>query len=371
MLDTLQKMSGTTHRVYKNSKTVTRDMERIWMQNEGKMSYTMSATEVPVITYNDMAFIAERNSIVFSSGVSPIWNRNETVLPMSWRLFQNTIEQPGKEYTLQTIPTLSSAIDFDIRKNQPDFIQMWEKRRRQAKVAKDAMELYQKSYGYTDYEMSQLDPDIYADEIMQIINQYLDEQDAEDEDEADVDVIEDGEEEMRSRMMEMESSQYEVNTEQLEATKQVQQTYATRQVKRYCDGQLSSDDLVTMGGAATHIMERQIVRAYLKSKAYMWRDTQHFSHNQRNELLSASGEPYITRLRSSKDLDVLEKAARDPEQHVFMEESSLRDRFDELGTYQVTDAFYRFLANEPSWRFAQGRFERELSQILRQETNSV
>ena len=103
MIDTLQKMSGTTHRVYKDSKTVTRDAERLFMQNEGKVSYTMNVREEPVIKYNDMAFIDPRNSIVFRAGDSPVWNRNETILPMSWRLLHaNPIKQPGKEYDLQT-----------------------------------------------------------------------------------------------------------------------------------------------------------------------------------------------------------------------------------------------------------------------------
>lgn len=55
MLDTLEKMSGKTHRAYKNSKTVTRDMEKLVLPNEGKVSYTMQVQEIPVISYNDSA----------------------------------------------------------------------------------------------------------------------------------------------------------------------------------------------------------------------------------------------------------------------------------------------------------------------------
>lgn len=98
MLDTLQKMSGTTHKVFTNSKTITRDTEAVFQNlsgNEGKTSYTMTAQEVPVISYNDMAFISPRNSIVFRAGDSPIWNRNETILPMSWRLRAHDIKQLG------------------------------------------------------------------------------------------------------------------------------------------------------------------------------------------------------------------------------------------------------------------------------------
>lgn len=180
MIDTLQKMSGTTHKVYKDSKTVTTDKEEIIFQNEAKVSYTMAVKEVPVISYNDMAYIPTNNSIVFRAGDSPIWNRNQTALPMSWKLFGNTIMQPGKEYTLQNIPTLSSAVDFDVRKNQPNFYAMFEERRKQASYASEAKEMYKKAYGYTDDDISRLDPDIYADEIMEIINSLIESRESED-----------------------------------------------------------------------------------------------------------------------------------------------------------------------------------------------
>ena len=93
MLETLSKMSGIRHKAYKESKTITQDQGSMvkMTKTEGKVSYTMTLKEEPVISYNDMAFISERNSIVFRAGDSPIWNRNETILPMSWRLFKNTI----------------------------------------------------------------------------------------------------------------------------------------------------------------------------------------------------------------------------------------------------------------------------------------
>ena len=62
MIDTMVKMSGTTHKVYQDSKTVTRDMAKLVMPTEGKVSYTQTAREVPVISYNDFAFISPSNS---------------------------------------------------------------------------------------------------------------------------------------------------------------------------------------------------------------------------------------------------------------------------------------------------------------------
>ena len=126
-----------------------------------------------IISRSYLSVFSERNSIVFRAGDSPIWNRNETILPMSWRLFKNTITQPGKDYTLQTIPTLSTAMDFDVRKNQPDFAKMLEKRMSQAYIASEAEESYKKAYGYKDFDVAQLDPDNYSDEIMDLIYSTL------------------------------------------------------------------------------------------------------------------------------------------------------------------------------------------------------
>ena len=100
----------------------------------------MTTKEENVISYNDMAFISPRNSIVFRAGDAPIWNRNQMVLPMSWRLFKDTIVHPGHDYTLQTIPTLSTAMEFDVRKNQPNFYKMLDKRMEQAYKSKAAQD---------------------------------------------------------------------------------------------------------------------------------------------------------------------------------------------------------------------------------------
>ena len=154
MLDTLQKMSGTTHKVFKDQRTVTKHLDRLFWRNDGMVSETVSVKEVPTISYNDMAFIPMCNSVVFRAGDSPIWNRNQTCLPMSWRLFDNTIVKPGKKFSLQTIPTLSSALDFDVRQNQPDFIKMWEKRQEQALLTKDVKAAFKAAYTYSDDDIA-------------------------------------------------------------------------------------------------------------------------------------------------------------------------------------------------------------------------
>lgn len=350
MLDTLQKMSGTTHKAFKDSKTVTRDMERIWMQNEGKVSYTMNTREVPVITYNDMAFINERNSIVFRAGDSPIWNRNETILPMAWRLLHtNPIRQPGKEYDLKTVPSLSTAIDFDVRKNQPDFIKMLDKRMSQAYEAEISMENYKKAYGYTDYQIEQIDPDVYADDILDMINMYL---------RSKNDVF-DGEEEDFD-YMDVDESMLDI-----EDNEEVQQAIATEMQKKeerdrpiYANGLLSRSDLV-VGPNVIHQFDKIIVETYLDIRGAMEQDSGFFKTDSNGSLCGLDGTKYIIRQDESGTLQKFDKAAKDENSKVFSEEEL--SEIKHMGSFIVTDAFIKFLVSLDRWDFANGEFERGMA----------
>lgn len=353
MLDTLQKMSGTTHKAFTDSKTITRDMEKIWLKNEGKTSYNMTTREVPVISYNDMVFISERNAIVFRAGDSPIWNRNETILPMSWKLAENAIRQPGKEYTLQTIPTLSSAIDFDVRKNQPDFAKMLDKRMKQAYIAKTAKEAYQNAYEYSDYDIEQLDPDVYSDDVMNIINSYIREE-SNQEDDMEFD-IESDEESWTDHATE--------NTEVEEAVTIKAAERAKKAKKKYAGGLLSADEIIA-GTIVNHQLDRDIIMAYVRSKGSMWQDKQHFSNNN-GSLCSADGVLYIFKKDVSSDLTELNQAAKDNTK-VYSEGDVSPEELNDFGTYEVTDAFYEFLVSQSSWKnFANGRFDEAMHNQLR------
>lgn len=359
MLDTLQKMSGTTHKAYTDSKTVTKDMEKIWMQNEGKVSYTMTTREQPVISYNDMAFIAERNSIVFRAGDSPIWNRNETILPMSWRLFKNTIKQPGKEYSLQTIPTLSSAIDFDVRQNQPDFRKMLDKRMQQAIVATQAKEMYQSAYNYDDYDIEQLDPDIYSDEVMDLVNRIIRAQNEESEQDAYDDDAE-YEQEFHPEWAE----KVEDNTEQAVETAKATEMYKNHTAKIYANGMLSKEDLVSMGNKINHAFDKDIINAYVEVKGHMWNDTDYFI-NRDGSLYGIDGKLYIKSLHASAELSQLNDAAKDETSNVFSESDITENDLSAFGSYEVTDDFYRFLVSLDSWKFAKGEFDNEMYRQLK------
>lgn len=348
MLDTLQKMSGVTHQSFTDSKTITKDKERLFMQNEGKASYTMTTKEVPVISYNDMAFISDRNSIVFRAGDSPIWNRNEMILPMSWRLFSNTIIHPGHDYSLQTIPTLSSALEFDVRKNQPDFTKMLNKRMEQSSMSEAAKQAYQHAYGYSDYEIEQLDPDNYADDIMAIINNYLRkrEETENQQDAAEFDMF------AGSDLL----ANAEDNDEQLKATQEAAEKQKRADEKRYAGGLLSREDLISTTSGVNHSLDKDIIECYVDIKGDMWQDTKYFVA-QHGDLYGVNGQEYIVRVSPSKDLESLQKSVDNKDERVFAEEKINENDLKAIGTYKVTDEFYRFLVSLDKWDFAKGRFE--------------
>ena len=382
MIDTLQKMSGTTHKSFTDSKTITRDMQKLMMQNEGKASYTMTTKEVPVISYNDMAFISERNSIIFRAGDSPVWNRNETILPMSWRLFKNTITQPGKDYSLQTIPTLSSALDFDIRQNQPDFMKMLDKRMAQAGKAAAAMDLYKSAYNYTDTELSKLDIDAYSDEIMDLITAMLnnslgkgssdtvaDDDDMFDGD--DVVSIDDWDdamiEENYSDDIDEISSYGMLDTDDIEENVDVQTEAARRQVQRderdrkiYAGGYISKSMLVNPDGSVkSHSFDRDFSEIFANNMGAMLNDKRHFTEVDGN-LYGINGKPYIVKADNKAMLDRMNEAAQEEDSNVFSEENVAEQDLSEFNTYIITDAFYQFLASLDMWTFADGRFENEM-----------
>lgn len=373
MLDTLQKMSGVTHKTFIDSKTVTKDNERLFMQNKGEVTYTVSTKEVPVITYNDMAFISERNSIVFRAGDSPVWNRNETILPMSWRLFKNTIVHAGHEYSLQTIPTLSSALDFDVRKNQPDFNEMLSKRMAQANVSAEAQEKYKEAYNYSDYEMSRLDPDVYSDEIMVVINEKIRRRKAEEnnisEDDYDgyiPDMVND----------QFVPSDIEDNQEVIEATAKAQQEMAEWNRKLYAGKMLSKEDLFSKTSGPNHQFDADIIAVYREFRNDMSRDATYFVSKPKDKgLYGMSGEPYILEAKDTDLQKLYEEDAKDPNKRVYagLDKESMTDeqkrQFEKekenFSGFTVTDEFYKFLVSMDRWDFAHGRFDSEMARRIK------
>ncbi|MEY2229826.1 type IV secretory system conjugative DNA transfer family protein [Streptomyces sp. BF23-19] len=363
MIETLEKMSGKTHRSYRDSKQISQDLDKvIGGKTEGRVSYTMSTKEEPLISYNDMAFLSPRNSIVFRAGDAPIWNRNQTILPMSFRLLGNTIKHPGHTYSLQTIPTLSSAMDFDVRMNQPDFVKMLEKRMRQAVKAADAKAQYKEIYGYQEVDIERLDPDVYADEVMEVITTMTTVDKCQD---PNAPVVVDPDE--YEGMSMFDEDQFIENVEVGVAVAESQALSVERQRLLYAEGTISKEMLVNPDGSAkVKSLDIEIGEAYKSAQTELEQDREHFSVGGDGELRSADGsQTYISQIRS----DAYANAARringhvnDKDSRVFAEEDVTEEDLKSLATVRVYSAFYQYLASLPSWEvLADGRFDRAMA----------
>ncbi|WP_328964236.1 type IV secretory system conjugative DNA transfer family protein [Streptomyces virginiae] len=363
MIETLEKMSGKTHRSYRDSKQISQDLDKvIGGKTEGRVSYTMSTKEEPLISYNDMAFLSPRNSIVFRAGDAPIWNRNQTILPMSFRLLGNTIKHPGHTYSLQTIPTLSSAMDFDVRMNQPDFVKMLEKRMRQAVKAADAKAQYKEIYGYQEVDIERLDPDVYADEVMEVITTMTTVDKCQD---PNAPVVVDPDE--YEGMSMFDEDQFIENVEVGVAVAESQALSVERRRLLYAEGTISKEMLVNPDGSAkVKSLDIEIGEAYKSAQTELEQDREHFSVGGDGELRSADGsQTYISQIRS----DAYANAARringhvnDKDSRVFAEEDVTEEDLKSLATVRVYSAFYQYLASLPSWEvLADGRFDRAMA----------
>lgn len=364
MIETLEKMSGTRHVAYTDSKTITKDTEAVIKLGnvEGKVSYTMSTKEEPVIKYNDMAFISERNSIVFRAGDSPVWNRNELILPMSWRLFKDDIVHPGHEYSLQTIPTLSSALDFDVRMNQPDFEKMLAKRMAQAVEAVDCVRKYKFAYGYEDVDVARLDPDVYSEEVMELVDAASRESFAAVHGISDPYAV-DPETIDSSALPPASEENLEVMAEGRAAVARAQEL----RTLRYAGQQVSKEMLVNPnGGGLVRSLDAEIVESYRAVRAYLERDREHFSVSSDGSLRSADGASvYISVLDESSALRSLHEASAQGSSRVFAEQEDPGLGAQISATHEVHEAFYVFLASLDTWQgLGDGEFDWAMSRAM-------
>lgn len=380
MIETLSKMSGTMHVTYKDSKTITKDIGAVLKAtaNESKVSYTVATVERPVVAYNDFAQIPQCNSIVFRAGDFPIWNRNETALPMSWKLFSNTIINPGKEYTLQTIPSLSTAADFDVKQNQPNFTVMFEKRLNQAVASKKAMAYYKDVYGMTDDEIQRLDIDVYSDAIMEIASQIMN---------PDIDMTV-REEKAAPEVLETEPKKIETASKAVKDDTVEKVIQTDERIKRAKDGDkkvyacrtVSRNELVSPAGQVTHMLDAQISRAYTELRNHFAQETKYFRiADDHVTLLSADGKtPYIVAKDNSKlraQLEEMAKEDRELSEKFGGDVKSTRVHMASAATGEgdvgfrtdmiVTDAFYKLLVSfATDWTWANGEFSRSLANLI-------
>lgn len=179
MLSTLQSLSGTTHKSYRDNKSVTYDARKLVNQADDKVTMSTSVHEMSVISKNDMLMIPRSNMMVFGHG-HPIWNRNQMVMPYAYALHKNQLRDwnSKERYTLSTIPSTTNTRDFDLLGNQPNFVKMVQKRVDQARLAPQIREAFKSVYSktdtpLTDNDLLHIDADELARDLMQGINDQL------------------------------------------------------------------------------------------------------------------------------------------------------------------------------------------------------
>ena len=82
-------------------------------------------------------------------------------------------------------------------------------------------------------------------------------------------------------------------------------------------------------------------------------------------LYSATGVPYIVMGVKSEELNSINEAIHDPTSNVYSEQNINAHDVERMGSFTVTDAFLDFLISQSSWKFANGRFETEMSRQLK------
>lgn len=354
MIRTLEGMSGKTHVAMINGKTVTKDIERLVLSNEGKVGYNVTVQELPVISYNDMAFIPERNSIVFRAGSSPIWNRNETILPMSWRLFKNTIEMPGKKFSLQTIPTMSNVLDFDLKNNQPDFDLMLRQRMEEAYMVDSVRADYMEAFGYTDADVARMDIDVYAEDVMRLMrdtiraNKALEDRYA---DEGDMEGAYNLDDVMASAVP---------NTEQLEVNRQNAENQSALERKRYAGGRLSREQVLD----PTDSVSMAILIAYAKTYQYFGRLGRGIRLDGEKGRCLFCGDDELVHF-SMDQYQALKDAAKEADSKIYDAGEAIGQADELFGGYTVHQGFYKFLTGMPNWAsIAGGAFDRAVAEEL-------
>ena len=363
MIDTLVKMSGKRHVVRHNSLNVTEDVGRYVNKNEHKLAKGYAPIEESVLNYNDFNLLPERNSIVFTAGHNPIWNRNQTILPMSWRLlWTKPIVFPGHQYSFNTLPTLSTAMDFDINHNQPDFYQIAKDEIKKAIYAEEATNRYKEVYGYSDYEFNLLDLDERSDDIMNIIDAYVHHSDnneiAVSDDIDDLDELDE-----QNKTIDQLDNKAEKNTDLEESINSNKPKYDEYNKDRYAHGKLSRSDLLS--GASG--IQNYLGMTFAKFAGSFKQDKEHFSiRSTDGALMSRNGQvEYIVPL-SKKDENQLKdfgKQAADPNNtHVIENDSGAIA--EQSNSYRVTDDFMKYLAKFDNWHtLMNGKFDDLMSQI--------
>ena len=180
MLETISKQAGTRHVGRRNSKSVTKNVGTATDHIENAVSYTMTTDEEPLFPVNRLLRMTNGESLMLSttkrnnndgsnSRQQPIFNTQDTSLPMAWSLHQYGYGQ--RSYSMLTVPTFNSTVG--VNSVPPPFESIIYKRAAQAAIAPDVIANYKLEHNLTDIEYDLLDPNEVGPEIMARINRML------------------------------------------------------------------------------------------------------------------------------------------------------------------------------------------------------
>lgn len=402
MLETLEKLGGRIHRSRSDSKTVHENKGKVMGGKvDQSVSYTYSTTDEALISMNEMLFLPMNNSILFAAGEFPVWNRNQTTMPMSWRMFggnaEKTIVHPGHTYNLITIPTLSTALDFDVRTNQPDFLAMLDKRLTQAMQIDEATELYRTTFGLTAQEMQYRDPDTLAADIMNIAADRA--HAIREARRAEREAAERANSETAGRTNQtaamtadgtrppapapqedytaFDAGDVSEDREVLDLAQQEQIRRADHERLRYAEGTVARDNLIDVRGQVrrNETFNHKLVLAAEQVKVDLGRDSEHFSWGPAGELCNGDGTAVYITAPASEQLqrarDQLNRAIDDPASTVHADSHLDQGDMTRIAGMQVTDAFLRWLASLDTWTdLAGGAWDRAVATQMRRDNDT-
>src|SRR5699024_4639212 len=151
MLENLSKESGTHHVSRKKSKTLHKDVGTMADHIEKNVDYTMSTEEEPLLSVNRLLKMTNGEALMLTTtkrtnndGTNvrqqPVFNTQDTSLPMSWSLHKYGYGQ--RSYSMLTVPTLNSTVGLSDK--IPSFEEMIYKRAAQAALAPVIIDKYKR-----------------------------------------------------------------------------------------------------------------------------------------------------------------------------------------------------------------------------------
>lgn len=374
MIDELVSVAGKTHVERVNSMTVSENLQARVQKMDGRVSKTKSVLEEDVLPRNAFLYIKRFEAIVMRAGENPIYNYGSSALPPVFALQKDAIQEPGVTYSLQTIPTMSSVLEFDPEKNQPNFYAMLEKRLAQARLVASMEKKYRGAYGYSQHDIDIMDSDVYAREIMDAVNDelysmelnYRMQKELEDEEEF---MMPGDTSRMFADMAMAREETVRQNKEYDDATAKAEaQLVPNYREFIYAGGTISRELLVSPHGKAVRTgnsLDAIMIEALLKTKSQFMSDNKFRWDDEKQILSSSTGMRYIS---YDPSIEKLEQAGKDPNSKVLLEDAE----GTALEGYRVEPEFYEYLAKLDSWEsIANGVFDKTVRDIMNRRANTV